>query len=282
MTDKYIYSINGIISRTVTSNDLIVAIKNYDGTDFSSSAPLVHKIGDTPRTLTGALSVTVTHGTSIFGAGATEFAATEIDYFTYLGWRAASSTIFILISRIPYATTYADFSATSTNEKYGAYSGSAPASTDQVVNIGRFNATNSGTASFNWSVPATSVVINYPTYNTRRLTFVPTHTRQTTPYTNLPANLASYYQVKDRQLTVYSRFQQNATPGGTGRGRFSIPFAQQIAFAPGNGFNETVPYGLCVFLENIGTQAVGYLKYDGTVDVIASNIYDLNFDYFFI
>lgn len=163
------YNVMGFISRTVSSNNLTVAIKDRAGSDFSAGNPMVHKIGSAPRSLAGALSVTVNAGTNTFAAGSVFLSGNPIDLFVYLGWRAASSTVFIVISRVPYAKTYADFSATATHEKYGAYSGSAPASTDEVENIGRVNAQNSGTASYNWSIPATSIVVNRPIYETEWL-----------------------------------------------------------------------------------------------------------------
>lgn len=218
MANKHIYSINGIISRTVAGNNLTVALKNFDGTNFSSSAPLIHKIGDTPRTLTDALSVTVNAGTNTFNAGSSELKTLEHDYFVYLGWRASNSSVFILISRIPYATTYGDFSVTATNEKYGAYSGAAPASTDRIVNIGRVNVQNSGTASFNWSIPATDIVINYPIYETRWLTWTPTLTGWSANPTFL-----TFYKVHDEELFWVAHATATGTSNAT-TSTLTLPF----------------------------------------------------------
>lgn len=187
--DSNYWGINGKINRTITSSNMTVSVTDYDGNNFSSLNPLVVKIGDTPRLLTGALSVTVNAGTNFFNLGATEFKTTRQDLFVYLGWRAASSTIFILLSRIPYGRVYADFSASQTNEKYGAFSGSTPASTDVVVNIGRVNAQNSGSPSYNWSLPPVDIIINRPIFETEMLSWAPVHTGFSTP----PVVTASYY-----------------------------------------------------------------------------------------
>lgn len=206
----------GFISRTVASNNLTVAIKDLAGANFSASNPMVHKIGAAPRSLAGALSVTVNAGTNTFNAGGAELATKEIDYFVYLGWRAASSTVFILISRIPYARVYGDFSSTATNELYGAYSGSAPASTDEVVNIGRVNATLSAGAGYTWSVPATSIIINHPIYETRWLTYTPTITYSggtTNPTSNVIAH--ALYQVSGRN--IHTHIESTLTIGGGNR-----------------------------------------------------------------
>jgi hypothetical protein len=220
MTDAYLPYTNLLISPSIASNNLTVAIKDYDGTNFSSSKPLVHKIGSTPRTLTGALSVTVNAGTNTFAAGATKMEDLPHDYFVYLGWRAASSTVFILISRIPYARTYADFSATATNELYGAYSGSAPASTDAVENVGRFRAQNSGSASFNWSIP-TAVTVHRPIYETDELSWTPIFTGLSVGN----GTLTSKYKLVDKELMGRVALVWGNTTSISGSVSLTMPFA---------------------------------------------------------
>lgn len=158
------------ITPSIASNNLTLAIKALSGNDASATEPISFMIAGAGRTLTGALSVTVNAGTNIFNAGAAKLLGNDIDFFVYIGWRAASSTLFVLISRLPLGRTYADFSATSTSERYGAFSGSAPASTDVVRVIGRFAAQNSGTAAFNWSIPS-AFVVHEPIFETRWLNF---------------------------------------------------------------------------------------------------------------
>lgn len=172
--------INGHFVRTVSSNNLTVAIKASNGNDPSSTNPVYIKIGGSIRSITSALSVTVNagaaSGSGTFNLGAAPFVNLEQDVFVYLGYRVSDTSVFIGISRIPYGRVYSDFSATAANEKHLAYSGSAPASTDTVENIGRFNIANSGSASYNWSVPANDISINRRTTETRWLTFLPAPT----------------------------------------------------------------------------------------------------------
>lgn len=164
---------NGVISRTVSSNNITVAIKTLAGNDPSTSDPVIVRIGDSIRTITSALSVTKNAGTNWFDSGSTTLATNEIDYFVYLGYNATDG-VTIGFARIPYARVYGDFNATSTNARYCAISTiTNAASTDSYEVVGRFNATLSGTAAFNWSVPATSIIINRPIYETRRLSFTP-------------------------------------------------------------------------------------------------------------
>ena len=158
---------NGVITRSVASNNITVAIKTLAGSDPSASDPVLIRIGDTVRTLTSALSVTKNAGTNWFSKGASYFGGAESDFFVYLCWNTTDSAVTIAFSSIPDGRLYSDFSTTNTNWNYWAGSGSAPASTDVVENVGRFNATLGVTASFNWSVPGTSIVINRPIFETR-------------------------------------------------------------------------------------------------------------------
>lgn len=261
------YNVMGFISRTVASNNLTVAIKDQAGANFSASNPMVHKIGSAPRSLTGALSVTVNAGANYFNAGAAELKTQEVDFFVYLGWRAASSTVFILISRIPYGKTYADFSAVAANEKYAAYSGSAPASTDEVVNIGRFNATNSGSASYNWSVPATSIVINHPIFETRVLTYAPQWTAAGVAPVLNNGTLTGKYQIKN----MYVRFRVyqamgNTTTFGTNQYYWSVPFT----FANTGTYQEI---GVAAILDSGTTNYYGfwYVATATTISVLRDN-----------
>ena len=166
---------NGKIVPSVSSNNLTVALKGLDGNDPSATNPVYVRIGDTIRTITAALSVTKNAGTNWCNAGSTELAALEVDYFVYLGYNATDGVV-IGFARFASASQYSDFSATSTNEKYCAISTiTTAASTDYYQVIGRFAATNSGTASYNWSVP-TFTAINlkqHPIYETRSLSITP-------------------------------------------------------------------------------------------------------------
>lgn len=168
------YMVNGKIVPSVSSNNLTLAIKTLADGDPSASDPVYIRIGNTVRAVTAALSVTTNAGTSWFGSGGAMFATQEVDYFVYLGYNATDG-VTIGFARIPFATTYGDFSATSTNEKYAAISNiSNASSTDQYEVVGRFNAILAGTGGFEWSLPGTAVILSRPVFSTRQLTYVPT------------------------------------------------------------------------------------------------------------
>jgi len=131
---------------SVASNNLTVAIKHEDGTDPSADRPLYFKIGDTVRTVSAALSVTKNAATNWCNSGGSELATKEVDYFVYVGYNATDGVV-LGFSRIPYASLYSDFSATSTAETYCAISTITNAAAgDNYANIGRFAATLSAGA----------------------------------------------------------------------------------------------------------------------------------------
>jgi hypothetical protein len=170
------FLINGKIVPSVADNDLTVAIKGLDGNDPSATNPVYCRIGDTVHAITAALSVTKADGTNWFNAGSAELATKEVDYFVYLGYNATDGVV-IGFSRIPYATQYDQFSATTTNEKYCAIStiSNAAAGDDYTV-VGRFAATLSAGAGYTWSVPTFTTInlIQRPIFETRWLSWLPT------------------------------------------------------------------------------------------------------------
>ena len=168
------FLINGKISVSVASNNLTVAIKTLAGTDPSAADPVYVRIGDTVRTITGALSVTKNAGTNWCNAGSAELATKEIDYFVYLGYNATDGIV-IGFSRFPGASCYSDFSATATNEKYcGISTITTAAATDYYELIGRFAATLGASATYLWTVPTFTAInlIQKPIYETRWLTWL--------------------------------------------------------------------------------------------------------------
>jgi len=170
------FMINGKLVVSVASNNLTVALKGLDGNDPSATNPVYVRINNTIRAVTAALSVTKNAGTNYFNSGSSELSGKEVDYFVYLIWNTTPATAIVDIgfARIPHGYVYSDFSGTNTNEKYLAFgNASTPTSTDDLVVIGRFAATLTGT---NWSVPTftNKNLIQHPIFETRMLSWTPT------------------------------------------------------------------------------------------------------------
>lgn len=153
--------------------NLKVALKNYLWQDPSVAVPVKVQIWDTVRTITWPLSITFDAWTNWFNLWSEELAFKEVDLFTYLIWDSTYSVVDLWFSRIPNWTSFNDFSYnTITSEKWiSSYTWIA---TDKVVNIWRFNATLSNLPWYIWSIPANSVIINYPIFETRELDWLPT------------------------------------------------------------------------------------------------------------
>lgn len=163
------------ITTSVATNDLTVALKTLAGADPSAADPIKVRIGNTVQTITAALSTTKNDGTNWCNAGGSELATKDVDFFVYLIQETgANAGTKIGFSRIPSARVMSDFVNTNTDEKYIAGSWTNFNATDEVENIGRFNATLSATATFQWSLPATSIIISRPIFETRWLIWAPT------------------------------------------------------------------------------------------------------------
>lgn len=214
------------------SNELIVALKHADGTDPSADDPLIFKIGNSWRTITSALSVTCAAGVNTLDLGGVEMGTLPHDLFVYLSWINASSAIAIGFSRIGYVKVFSGsastgFSTSATARKSAIFS-STPANTDDVVNIGRFEATLSlvGTGhlwtSASASAPTGINTIQFPITETRWLTYVSVDTG----FTSSPAAYAREvsYQVVGRNMKVIH--YPTATGGSSTTGfTLTLPFA---------------------------------------------------------
>lgn len=174
------YMVNGSFSVTVSSNNLTFALKTASGADPSATDPVSIWMNGSFRRCTGGLSKTLNAGTDYFLSGS-RFPAVERDYFLYAIWNTTPATdiLDLGISPLPFGRVFSNFSTTAANEKYIAWSNaSTPTSTDAVVPIGRFAATLSAAASYNWSVPTytNTNFVRGPITETRWLSWTPTFT----------------------------------------------------------------------------------------------------------
>lgn len=240
---------NGQISRTVSSNNLTVALKTLAGADPSASDPVYIRIGNSMRAITAALGVTKNAGTNWMDLGSASHATQDVDVFVYLGYNATDGVV-IGFSRIPYARVYSDFSTTNTNDRYAAISTIANASANNEYEvIGRVNVTLSATASFNWSVPATSIIINRPIFETRWLSFVPATTNVTVGNGTITAK----YLIRNKDIICEFFFTFGSTSSlGTGPA-FALPITAAAKYITGAaGHNQSgrgfaVDAGLAIY-----------------------------------
>lgn len=219
MTNRY------RIVPSVASNNLTIAITHLDGTtSASTSKPLYFKVGDTIYTLVAAASYTKNAGTNWHNSGSTELATKAIDYFVYaIAETGASAGLKFGHSRISHAMTMADFVNTTTNEKYIAGNWTNFNTTDVVTVIGRFRATLSATASFNWSV-STSVVVNSPIFETDTLQWAPQMSCNSSMTITSPTAVVSDYKVSRNKLEFSGRLTGTLVTPASTQVLFTLPF----------------------------------------------------------
>lgn len=259
------FLVNGLISASVASNNLTVAIKGLNGSDPSSTNPVAVRIGDSIRTITSALSVTKNAGTNWFDAGGTALATKEIDYFVYLGYNATDGVV-IGFARVPYGTRYDSFSATTTNEEYCAISTITTASASDAYSlVGRFAATLSAGAGYTWTVPTFTAVnlVQRPVFETRWLDYTPTYTPDgTMTYGTVTTDYARYKISADR-------LQVNVRATGTIGGTPSTFITVTSPFSAGNS-----SYWLGSARSDSNGAEVGFLSDSGSASSFRVNRYN--------
>lgn len=239
------FLLNGKIVPSVASNNLTVAIKGVDGNDPSASNPVYAKINGAVRSITAALSVTKNAGTNWCNSGGAELATMEVDYFVYLGYNATDGVV-VGFSRISSATSYGEFSATTTNEKHCAISTiTTAAATDYYNVIGRFAATLSAGAGYTWTVPTftASNLVQRPVFETRWLSYVPT----LAGFSSNPTSIVAQYRLAGNLMTVALSDGGNGTSNTTGK-TYTLPLAKITG--------STAQVSITTIVDN-GTQAYG-------------------------
>lgn len=204
---------NYIITPSVASNNLTVALKTLAGTDPSAADPITHRIGNAVYDITAALSLTAAASTNWCSLG-TDFATIEQDLFVYLiAETGAAAGVKIGFSRIAYALTMGDFNAGSTHAKHIKGNWTTLTSTDAVALIGRFSATLSAGAAYTWTLPS-PVVVNWPIYETRWRNYIPSVLPGSGTITTLGALTSSMYKLSYDVMYVHQDI--NITTNGTG------------------------------------------------------------------
>ena len=269
--------INGQILTSAAGGTLTVQIKTADGFTPSASNPVLVVISNQLRAITSTLTLTLAGGTNYMNLGSAEHATKDVDVFCYMAWRVASSAVVVGFARFPLlgSRTYNNFSGTTTNEKYAAFS-NTPAAGDYCTMVGRFNVTLSAGAGYTWTIPATSVIMNQRVHETRLLTWNVYHNRSTTPYTNAPTVVHAIYQVRNGRVYINESHAMHATtPGGTGYQLFTLPFTA-AAYTPIAAQN--ISAAITATAQTRVTDAL-LAHYDGTAVAVANNTYSVSGEY---
>jgi len=197
---------------TLSGSDLVVTLTHLDGSTPSATNPLFFKVGNTLRSITAASSITLAAGTNWFNLGGNDTKTLTAPLFVYVVYDTNSSLLVPTIARKSNFRIVSETSATTTNQDH-IYGYSGFTSTDEMVNIGYFEATLSGGAGYTWTVPTftNQNLRNEPTYESRWMTWTPT----ITGYSILPTNTSYYYRVMrgliDHKINETTNGTSNAT-----------------------------------------------------------------------
>ena len=234
---------NGIITTSVASNNLTVAIKTAAGTDPSSDNPVTALIGGNYYQITASLSITLNAGTNYWGNGD----GYAKYYFVYLSY---NSGVILGVAQMPYFTVSAHYNNTNTSPIYLARSTGTPSA---VENIGMFKATLGTGASYNWSVDSTAVYQG-PCYSTPSMTWGATPSSITVGTGGVSVG---YYHIADK----YQHFRYFITLGSSGFSVSSSTIALPVAR---NGYPSVVQVGRATFETSGGLYYVGGLTLSST------------------
>lgn len=201
---------------SVASNNLTIALKDKYGNDFSATNRLKLKIDTTVNILASSVSFTKNAATNWCNLGSSELATKEADLFLYaIQETGASAGLKFGFSRIAHARKMSDFVNTNTSEKYIAGNWINFNASDKVRVIGRFAATLSASAAYNWSVPTydSANLINEPIYETRWLSWNPSRTVTSGTTPTYTATDVSRYKIKDGVCSIFIHWLNES--GGT-------------------------------------------------------------------
>lgn len=255
-----------IITPSIATNDLTIALKYIDGNDPTTTNKLIFRVGNTEYAVTAATSFTKNDGTNWCNAGSAETAAQNIDFFLYaIGETGASAGIKFGFSRIPYAKTMSDFVNTTTSEKYIAGNWTNFNATDAVKNIGRFRAQLSAAAAHNWSIPS-ALVVNYPIYTTEELAYSPQWTSSGVAPALGDGTLTGTYQVVNNNfLAEVQQLMGATTTFGTGNYRWSMPFtAATYLRSPCYGLDSGTAHHIAVSIPLISNLLISAISEGAT------------------
>lgn len=203
------------ITTSAASGNLTVSLLNYLGQTPSVAVPVKIQIWGVVRTISSSCAKVSNAWVNFLNMGSAELATKEVDLFVYLIWDATNSLVKIAYSRYPSANVLWDLN----NNWWSPWLVEKWYDTDwlftgtySMVNIWRFNAILSAGAGYTWSIPATSLIINQPTYETRWLSWTPVWQWGAFTITNGFVNP----EYKIVGSTLYSSMQDNfSNTGGT-------------------------------------------------------------------
>lgn len=251
------------LSVVITANDLVVSLKDKNGSDPSVASPVKLQIGNAVREVTAALSITIPDGINYFNAGSAELGTQQIELFICAVWDSNSSVVALSATRCPWNANVSDYSSTTTSETH-LFNHANFTSTDPVQVIGRTACilSLSGTSHL-WTIPTLDDdnLIHREILQTRWLSWTPTRTG----YSSVPTSIVYQYKMINDTCFIISRDGVDGTSNAN-TNQISLPFGatqttniayQFVAAANNNSVTLTAySYG-AIFTPNWSTLIFG-------------------------
>ncbi len=264
------YGINYQITSSISSNNLVVALKGEDGNDPSATNPIVVRCGNAQISLTSALSVTITAAMGdIFAWDAGKIQANDAQLFVY--FINNNGTAQLGLSPSPVLTTvannYYDGSQTGATGHTNIVMSTTRNATNSCRVIGRLNVNQQDNN--NWQNATTALVINTPIFKTDYMTWTPTMTVSgAMTYTSVSI-LRSVYMVDAHTCSI-----ELCTDGTTGGTASNVIAGTLPITAYGLAANVIIPSGGLVRDGGVYYSSVAYIA-----QATATQIWTVRYDF---
>lgn len=251
---------SGMTVDVVGENDAILSdINQYDPVTTPGNPGWV-RIGTKMRKFTGSLAINLANGTNWFNAAGVTIDNQIINLFVYTIYNTNTSSVQLGLARVPYFRKFGDRVASTVSELHMAIAtgGTAPAATDECIQIGRLDARLFSSSGSNvWqTILAGYNIIVAPISKTSKLKA----NFNVTYFTRSLGSVVYDYMIEDDVCSIWTYEQFGATPStpATGVPTFRSPFLpvgeqpRQVVYWSNPGVGNTVT----LLLANNSTDAI--------------------------
>ncbi len=224
-------ALNYQISPSVSSNNLVVDLKDMAGSDPSAASPVIFRAGNQKLSLEAALSVTVTAALGdIFGWDTGKIQANDAQLFVYL--INNNGVPQLGVSPCPMLTTVAtNFYSNGSQTGSAGFTNMVMSGTRHATNscrvIGRINVHQLDNN--NWQNPVVANITNTPVFETDPMNWTPSPTALAPMTLTSPVIDEAYYNVDKWDVEFTARLTATTATSASASVRLTAPIASSIS-----------------------------------------------------
>lgn len=224
-------ALNYQISPSVSTNNLVVDLKDMAGSDPSAASPVIFRAGNQKLSLEAALSVTVTAALGdIFGWDTGKIQANDAQLFVYL--INNNGTPQLGVSPCPMLTTVAtNFYSNGSQTGSAGFTNMVMSGTRHATNscrvIGRINVHQLDNN--NWQNPVIANITNTPVFETDPMTWTPSPSALAPMTLTSPVIDEAYYNVNRWDVEFTARLSTTTATSASAAVRLTAPIASSIS-----------------------------------------------------